>query len=290
MMTFARRYLTVFGAIAVLAVSGCAGPEPAQRTLSGTYAVTYDNIGAVVGFHTGHGTLVLNNGAKYAFTADGYSLAGLGYSTSTASGNVYNLKKPSDFSGEYGMTGADAVFGTGSQHAMLQNDSNNVLIDLNAKDSGLRLGIGGGFVTITLGKELSGPHVAEAAKPAPKMAKPAPVMAPKKTHYEIEFGFNKSRVNLATGKLLDTIASDWRNTKATFQITGHADTVGSNRYNDRLSTARADNVKKALVARGIEASRISADGVGEKGLAVKTPNNTRLRANRRVVIDIRNVK
>jgi outer membrane protein OmpA-like peptidoglycan-associated protein len=38
------------------------------------------------------------------------------------------------------------------------------------------------------------------------------------------------------------------------------------------------------VGRGIAADRISAIGVGEAGLAVATPEGTRLRANRRVVI------
>lgn len=290
-MIHTRRYAKHLGILLLLAVAGCAGQEPAQRTLSGTFSVAYDNVGGVVGFHDGHGTLVLNDGTKYAFTADGYSLASLGYSVATASGNVYNLTKPSDFSGEYGASGATAVIGVGTSNVLLKNRRNNTLIDYNSKEEGLRFGLGGGFVTFTLGKMLNGPVAmkAEPKKPEPMPAKPM-AMPAKKTHYEIEFGFNKSRVTLATGKLLDSIASDWRDSKATFVITGHTDTVGSEKYNDRLSTARADNIKKALVERGIAASRVDARGVGEEGLAVKTPNDSRLRANRRVVIDIRNLK
>jgi len=62
--------------------------------------------------------------------------------------------------------------------------------------------------------------------------------------------------------------------------------VGSNRYNEQLSTARAQNVRNALIARGIAANRITARGVGQNNLAVPTPDETRLRANRRVVIEI----
>ena len=49
---------------------------------------------------------------------------------------------------------------------------------------------------------------------------------------------------------------------------------------------RAENVKKALVERGIAPERISARGVGEKDLAVPTADEKRLRANRRVTITI----
>jgi OOP family OmpA-OmpF porin len=62
--------------------------------------------------------------------------------------------------------------------------------------------------------------------------------------------------------------------------------VGSNRYNEQLSTARAQNVRNALIARGIAANRITARGVRQNNLAVSTPDETRLGANRRVVIEI----
>lgn len=156
-------------------------------------------------------------------------------------------------------------------------------MDANSTETGLRAGLGGGFVTFKLGERLKGPRVAAAPpKPAPA---PAPVaMLP--TRHEIEFGFNKSRVNLATGRLLDTIVADWKDKPAAFEVVGHADTVGSNRYNEQLSTARAQNVRNALIARGIAANRITARGVGQNNLAVPTPDETRLRANRRVVIEI----
>lgn len=47
-------------------------------------------------------------------------------------------------------------------------------------------------------------------------------------------------------------------------LTGHSDLTGAERYNINLSKNRADNVKKALVAKGIIATRIQTKGEGYK--------------------------
>lgn len=46
-------------------------------------------------------------------------------------------------------------------------------------------------------------------------------------------------------------------------ITGHADRIGSEAYNQKLSERRADAVRDYLVARGLSAERLSASGKGE---------------------------
>ena len=47
-------------------------------------------------------------------------------------------------------------------------------------------------------------------------------------------------------------------------LVGHSDYVGKERYNTTLSKRRADNVKKALVAKGISPGRIQTRGEGSK--------------------------
>ena len=284
-MTKFNRISAAASAALLLAVSACAGTDTARRDVSGTYTATYDNAAILVGFHTGKGTLVLNDGSEYAFTMDGYSAAGLGYSVATTSGNVYNLGTPADFSGEYAATGGAAVLIDGKGDAALRNRTSDAVIDVKSEQSGLRLGLGGGFVTFKLGEQLKGPRVAAVETPAP-----APVIVPKPTAYEIEFGFDKSRVNLETGKLLDSIVADWRDAAVTFEVVGHADTAGSNAYNDRLSMARARNIRQALVERGVSPARVTARATGEGNLAEATADGVRKRANRRVVISIRDVK
>ncbi len=46
-------------------------------------------------------------------------------------------------------------------------------------------------------------------------------------------------------------------------ITGHADRIGSEAYNQKLSERRADAVRDYLVGQGLSAERLSASGKGE---------------------------
>jgi outer membrane protein OmpA-like peptidoglycan-associated protein len=268
-MISAGHILKSLSIVAVLATAACAGQQKTNQTPSGTYSVTYDNVGGLIGFHTGKGRIVLNDGSEYAFKADGYSLAGLGYSVATATGRVYNLRKPEDLSGEYSAVGGAAILGHGGGKAGLRNRSNDVVLDVDSDETGLRFGIGGGFVTFKLGDRLKGPRVAavEPAPPTPAPVKPATPAKP--MSHSIEFGYDKSRISIAIGKQLDPIAADWRNKPVTFDVIGHADTAGTDAYNTQLSERRAGNVKNALVERGIPADRITANGVGEAGLAVQ---------------------
>lgn len=274
-MTYSGRILKSLSLLAVLAAAGCAGQKPTSQTQSGTYSITYENVSALVGVHAGTGRLILEDGSEYAFKADGYSLAGIGYSIATAKGKIYNLRQPADLTGEYGASGGAAILGYGNGKAGLKNRGNDVFLDVDSDETGLRLGLGGGFVTFRLGDQLKGPRVAAIE---PVTSKPV--------SHSIEFGYDKSRVSLAIGKQLDPIAETWRDKPATFVVVGHDDTVGTDAYNTGLSKKRAENVRKALVERGIAADRITATGVGEAGLAVATPEGTRLRANRRVVITV----
>ena len=45
---------------------------------------------------------------------------------------------------------------------------------------------------------------------------------------------------------------------------GHADRLGSDAYNMKLSVRRADSVKAYLVSKGVAASRVYTEGKGER--------------------------
>ncbi len=132
------------------------------------------------------------------------------------------------------------------------------------------------------------PAVASKPKPPARVAKkaPPPPQIKMPTRYDLEFGFDKSRVNLAMGRKLDSIIADWKGKSVTFKVIGHADMMGLGRYNQKLSADRANAVKRAMIDRGVSATQITANGVGQAKLAVPTPKGKRLRANRRVVITV----
>lgn len=100
------------------------------------------------------------------------------------------------------------------------------------------------------------------------------------------FDFDKSALNGTGSQVVDAIAEQakLRAKLDTIVVTGHADTRGSDSYNQRLSEKRANAVKAALAAKGVNVSVIMASGRGEKQLMVDTPNNTREAANRRVEV------
>jgi OOP family OmpA-OmpF porin len=83
------------------------------------------------------------------------------------------------------------------------------------------------------------------------------------------------------------------------RITGHADRIGSEAYNQKLSQRRADAVKDYLVGQGIVSSRTETAGSGESDPAVfctdmagnNSSRNTDLveclKRNRRVMVEIK---
>ncbi len=90
---------------------------------------------------------------------------------------------------------------------------------------------------------------------------------------EIEFTTNSTDLRGRTsGQILDQLAEVLRqHPDLRLRIEGHTDSRGSVASNQRLSEGRADTLKAALVARGIAADRLSAEGHGETDPAIPEP-------------------
>jgi outer membrane protein OmpA-like peptidoglycan-associated protein len=72
---------------------------------------------------------------------------------------------------------------------------------------------------------------------------------------------------------------------AHFRIEGHTDTTGSDQTNQSLSQRRASAVVDYLATRfGVDRARLVAVGMGKRGLAVATPDQTAEPRNRRVLV------
>ena len=67
-------------------------------------------------------------------------------------------------------------------------------------------------------------------------------------------------------------------------VTGYTDTSGSKKYNKRLSAKRANSVRDGLISRGVPASMLKVDSMGEENLMVPTADEVREPANRRTEI------
>jgi outer membrane protein OmpA-like peptidoglycan-associated protein len=70
-------------------------------------------------------------------------------------------------------------------------------------------------------------------------------------------------------------------------VIGHTDTVGTDVFNDALSSQRAEVVRRALVARGIAVENIVVVGRGKREPIVPTADNVAEARNRRVEILVR---
>jgi outer membrane protein OmpA-like peptidoglycan-associated protein len=71
-------------------------------------------------------------------------------------------------------------------------------------------------------------------------------------------------------------------------IDGFTDSTGSSSFNQELSQARADSVKQALMARGVDASRISSEGYGSAFPVASNNDPSGRQLNRRVEVVIGN--
>jgi outer membrane protein OmpA-like peptidoglycan-associated protein len=104
----------------------------------------------------------------------------------------------------------------------------------------------------------------------------------------IRFGFNEAFVREEEVDSLDQIASVIERVlkkypREVFLIEGHTDAVGADAYNDKLSKARAEAVKKALSTYYIIPSKnLKTVGLGERYL--KIPTAEQEQENRRVSI------
>ena len=70
------------------------------------------------------------------------------------------------------------------------------------------------------------------------------------------------------------------------QIDGFTDSVGTDSYNEELSQRRANAVREALIARGIESSRIGTEGYGKSYPVANNADSGGRQLNRRVEVVI----
>ncbi|MFC0603563.1 OmpA family protein [Winogradskyella pulchriflava] len=90
----------------------------------------------------------------------------------------------------------------------------------------------------------------------------------------IYFDFDKSNITAQAAFELDKLVQIMNKyPDLVINATSHTDSRGSESYNQRLSQRRAKSTQQYVISKGIDASRISAEGKGESDLKVKCGAN-----------------
>ena len=109
--------------------------------------------------------------------------------------------------------------------------------------------------------------VAAAPAPAPVAAVPAapPRVIEKITlNTDVLFAFNRAELTPAGEQKLNELAKSAQNAQVDkVVLTGHADRIGSEDYNQKLSEDRAQAVADYLASKGVDRSRLQVEAKGE---------------------------
>ena len=139
------KWLLALGAVAVFSTAMAADPAP-----SGTVTLTSKAVALGIGVSWGDGVLTVA-GKTYPFSVEGLSVADLGVSSVTTSGDVFNLKNVADFSGNFVAGEAGIAIAGGPTDQILKNQ-NGVVLRLHGTQQGARLTLAAQGVKLTIKK------------------------------------------------------------------------------------------------------------------------------------------
>jgi OmpA-OmpF porin, OOP family len=129
---------------------------------------------------------------------------------------------------------------------------------------------------------------APAAAPAPAPAA-AVIPTAEKVSYAADafFDFDKAVLKPAGKSQLDDVVSRLKGVDLEVVIAvGHTDSVGADKYNEKLAIRRAEAVKAYMVSKGIESNRVYTEGKGEKQPVADNKTAEGRAKNRRVEIEV----
>ena len=135
--------LVALGCLGVLVMALAAEPTP-----SGGVKISSKAVALGIGVSWGDGTLSYQ-GKTYTFSVDGLSVADLGISSVSSSGEVFNLNRLSYFSGNYSAGEAGIAIAGGPSDTIMKNQ-NGVVIRLHGTQQGGRLTLDAAGVKLQL--------------------------------------------------------------------------------------------------------------------------------------------
>ena len=130
----------------VAALAGLAAAQGKEAKV--TLALSEGSVAAGIGFSWGKGALSYG-GKTYRVTVQGLSVGEVGVTRATAKGDVSNLAKLEDFSGNYVAVGAGATAAGGAGVTVMRNQ-NGVVIEMTSTTQGASLRLGAEGLRLTL--------------------------------------------------------------------------------------------------------------------------------------------
>ncbi len=116
------------------------GEKEDKSSRVGEVTISTKRLSLGIGYTWGHGTLKYK-GKDYKFKVKGLNMIGLGYTTMTAKGGVYNMKSLSEFPGTYYGVEGGATLIKESAGLVIKN-SKGVMLNLKAEHEGVSLKLG----------------------------------------------------------------------------------------------------------------------------------------------------
>ena len=141
---------TLLSAAAYAGDSDSAAPVAEDAQPDATLTLKGGSVAAGIGYTWGHGELEYHDSPQ-RFSIRGVSVVDVGATNFSASGNVYNLKKLEDFSGNYVAAGAGITVAGGGTALYLKNE-HGVVVKLIATDVGLKFTLSADGVHVALKK------------------------------------------------------------------------------------------------------------------------------------------
>jgi len=106
---------------------------------------------------------------------------------------------------------------------------------------------------------------------------------------DVLFATGRATLQPGAERTLDQLAAALKDAPdRPIQVEGFTDSVGSEEFNQVLSERRAEAVREALLARGVDPSRIAVHGFGESYPVASNDNSAGRQLNRRVEIVVAN--
>jgi hypothetical protein len=151
-----RRAIVSLAACTLLSVAAYAGDSASSAPVAedaqpdASLTLKGGSVAAGIGYTWGHGELQYHD-HTHRFSIKGVSIVDVGATDFSASGHVYNLKKLSDFSGNYVAAGAGITIAGGGSALYLKNE-HGVVVKLVATDVGLKFTLSAEGVHVALKK------------------------------------------------------------------------------------------------------------------------------------------